>query len=234
MPRVADSQTIFGVILAGGRGRRLGGIDKADIVLGARPLVAHVIARLAPQVDTIAINSNSPGERWTRTGLAVLADIIEDFPGPLAGILAGLLWARSLHPGSHVVTVAVDTPFIPCDLSEHLLRRQARTRASIILAKSRDRIHPVIGLWPSTLADDLDHAVRTKGTRKVMEWVRRHPHDFACFGDIVTGKKQDETGNIAIDPFFNINTPDDLERAKAYERIITDQAPHGLETSIKT
>jgi molybdopterin-guanine dinucleotide biosynthesis protein A len=187
------------MILAGGLSRRMGGGDKCLLALGDRPLLEHVIDRLRPQAGALALNANGDATRFARFGLSVVADDAADFAGPLAGILAAMDWAREAQPSaSAVLTVPADTPFLPRDLAARL--KAARAPA---LARSGGRIHPVVGLWPVDLREDLRTALRAEGVRKVEDWtVRLSPTivDFAI-----------ET----IDPFFNVNTPDDLVRAAA-------------------
>jgi molybdopterin-guanine dinucleotide biosynthesis protein A len=177
----------------------MGGGDKSLLSLAGRPLLAHVIERLRPQVDALAVNANGDATRFAPFGLEVVADDAADFAGPLAGILAAMNWAKRLHPSATaVLTVPADTPFLPRDLAARL-----KAAGAPALARSGGRIHPVVGLWPLGLRDDLQRALRTEGVRKVEDWTARLEPVLVDF----------ETG--AIDPFFNINAPDDLARAEA-------------------
>jgi molybdopterin-guanine dinucleotide biosynthesis protein A len=192
-----------GVILAGGRATRMGGGDKGLRPLAGRPLIAHVIARLGPQVAGLAINANGDPARFAAFGLPVLPDSLPDCPGPLAGVLAGLDWAAG-QGARGVVTIAADTPFVPHDL---VARLHDEARRGLCLAASADetgtiRTHPTLALWPVTLRDDL-RAVLRQGMRKMMLWAQAHDPGIALF---------DSTGG---DPFFNVNTPQDLARAEA-------------------
>jgi len=197
-----------GVILAGGRGARMGGVDKALVTLDGAPLIAHVIRRLGPQVDALAINAGGDPGRFAAFGLPVLPDPVPDQPGPLAGILAGMRWAGQ-QGASHVVTAATDTPFLPSDLVDRLTGAAHRTHQPIALAESGGRLHPTFGLWPVSLADDLALALEA-GTRKVGAWALSEGAARVAFAD------------QPHDPFFNINTPGDLDTA---HRILTgDQA----------
>lgn len=197
-------ERIAGVILAGGLARRMGGGDKGELLLGGKSILAHVIERLRPQVEALAINANGDPERFSAYGLPVLPDSIEGSPGPLAGVLAGLDWGRSLG-FSHIVTAPTDTPFLPRDLTARLKRAAEAAPVELAAAASGGRAHPVIGLWPCRLADDLRQALG-QGTRKVDEWTVRH------------GVAVAEFGQGALDPFFNVNRPDDLQEAEALLR----------------
>lgn len=189
-----------GVILAGGRGSRMGGIDKALVPLGGEPMIAQAIRRLAPQVAAVAINAGGDAARFSAFGLPVLPDPVADQPGPLAGILAAMRWAAA-QGASHVVTAATDTPFLPGDLVARLAEAAASARAPIALAESGGRLHPTFGLWPATLADDLALALAA-GTRKVAAW---------ALGE---GAARVPFAAEPRDPFFNVNTPADLAVAE--------------------
>jgi len=190
-----------GVILAGGQSTRMGGGDKGLLKLGGRTLLDQVADRLEPQVCEVALNANGDASRFN-TSLPVIADSIGDFAGPLAGVLAGLDWAAS-RGHSHIVTAAADTPFFPCDLVPRLLL--AAEEAPIALAatpeKGRINRHPTFGLWPVELRDDLRAALEG-GLRKVVLWTDKHGTALAEFS------------TAPFDPFFNVNTPEDMELAE--------------------
>lgn len=192
----------LGVILAGGQARRMGGGDKGLLLLGKSPILAHVIDRLEPQVEGLAINANGDADRFKPFGLPVLPDSIDGFAGPLAGVLAGLDWAAD-KGASHIVTAAADTPFFPADLVPRLLMAVEDEGKPIALARTDNGRHPTFGLWPTALRDDLRQAL-TVGTRKVVAWTDQHGTAMA---DFPTGR---------FDPFFNVNTPDDLALAQSY------------------
>ncbi|TDT73964.1 molybdenum cofactor guanylyltransferase [Litoreibacter halocynthiae] len=194
-----------GVILAGGQSRRMGGGDKGMLTLGGETLLARVIARLEPQVAEVALNANGDVTRFEPFGLPVIADSISEFPGPLAGVLAGMDWAAA-QGHSHIVTAAADTPFFPCDLVPRLML--AAERAPIALAATPDperglARHPTFGLWPVDLRDDL-RAALADGVRKVVAWTDKH------------GTAMAEFPSTPFDPFFNVNTPDDMARAEGF------------------
>ena len=195
---------VLGVILAGGRATRMGGGDKGLRQVAGRRLLDHVIARLGPQVAGMAINANGDPARLAEFGLPVLADSLPDHPGPLAGVLAGMDWAAGQGAGA-IVTAAADTPFFPSDL---VARLQASAGASgLALAASMDaegRVwrQPTFGLWPVALRDDL-RAALTSGLRKIVLWTDTHGAGQAVFA------------SDPFDPFFNVNTPEDIARAEA-------------------
>jgi len=186
----------LGVVLAGGRATRMGGGDKCLLDLGGRPILDHVLERLAPQVASVAINANGPADRFRQFDCPVLPDGVPGFPGPLAGVLAGLDWAAQ-EGVETIVTVAGDTPFFPQDLVARLT--EAAVGQSPVLA-STDGRHPTFGLWPVALREDLRQAL-VEGVRKVVLWTDKHGATTAQFQ--VSGR----------DPFFNINTPEDLAEA---------------------
>jgi molybdopterin-guanine dinucleotide biosynthesis protein A len=208
---------IAGVALAGGMSRRMfrdqGQGDKGLLALGSATMLGHVIRRLAPQVDMIALNANGDPKRFDEFQLPVLPDTVEGGVGPLAGVLSGLLWAAT-HGATHIATVSGDAPFIPLDLVARLSAAVAPGTTAIAIARSGGELHPVIGLWPVALADDLDACLR-KGIRKVLAWTDRHgtvPVDFPMI----------ETGEGPLDPFFNANTPEDLAEAR---RLMSTRTP---------
>jgi molybdopterin-guanine dinucleotide biosynthesis protein A len=198
--------TTLGVILAGGRATRMGGGDKALLELGGRSLLARVIERLGPQVDGLVLNANGDPARFAGFGLPVVADDPPDFAGPLAGVLAGMEAARA-RGATHVVSAAADTPFFPRDLAVRLREAATREGAPLACAATPDpdgrlRDHPTFGLWPAALAGNL-RAALAGGLRKVVLWTDAHGCARAAF----------DPG--PPDPFFNVNTPEDLARAEA-------------------
>ncbi|QQA43216.1 molybdenum cofactor guanylyltransferase MobA [Pelagovum pacificum] len=187
-----------GVILAGGRATRMGGGDKGRLRLGRSTILDHVIDRFSPQVAALALNANGDAGRWSDVGLPVLPDGIDGFPGPLAGVLAGLDWAAE-QGADHVVSAAADTPFLPPDLVPRLLLAAEEGAVPIALAASPSGRQPTFGLWPVALRDDLRQAL-TDGLRKVVIWTDRHGCAMAEFPDDTA--------------FFNVNTPEDLATAE--------------------
>lgn len=194
----------YGVILAGGLATRMGGGDKGMLTLGGQTLLSRVIDRLAPQVAGLALNANGDPSRFAQFDMPVIADSIEGFAGPLAGVLAGLDWVAA-QGGETLVTAAADTPFFPCDLVPQLLLKSEGMAHPLVLAATPDpkrgtARHPTFGLWPVALRDDLRAALKG-GLRKVVLWTEKHGGREALFPD--------------EDAFFNVNTPQDLTRAEA-------------------
>ena len=197
---------IAGIVLAGGLSRRMGGGDKALLDIGGQPMLAHVVARLRPQVAALALNANGDPGRFAAFGLPVVADTVEGFVGPLAGVLAGLRWAAAQTQARHVVSVSADAPFLPCDLVERLAGAVAGRPRAIAIAESAGSLHPVIGLWPVALADDLEAALNA-GVRKVLRWTDRHGTVPVAFGFVRVGGEE-------VDPYTNANTPEDLAEVR--------------------
>jgi molybdopterin-guanine dinucleotide biosynthesis protein A len=203
---------ILGVILAGGRSTRMGGGDKCLLPLGGRPILTHVIERLAPQVDALALNANGDPARFAAFGLPVLPDGVAGHAGPLAGVLAGMDWAAG-RGASAIVTAAADTPFFPRDLVTLLRAAAVAADTGLAMAATpgedgRPDRHPTFGLWPVALREDL-RAALAAGTRKVVAWTEPH----GCARAIVHDRGE---------PFFNVNTPDDL---RAAETMLEAQRP---------
>lgn len=191
-----------GGILAGGRARRMNGIDKPLAELGGIALIARVIARLDPQADPVLINANGPADRFAPFGLAVVPDLIGGFKGPLAGLHALMTAARD-RGARHLLAVPADTPFLPLDLGDKLSGGSADPDA-VRIARSSGRPHPVAAMWPVTLATSLGDFLGKTDDLSVAAYLRGVNHvevDFAA-----------EDGT---DPFFNINSPEDLEHAEA-------------------
>jgi molybdopterin-guanine dinucleotide biosynthesis protein A len=201
---------VVGVLLAGGRSSRMGGGDKCLQPLGGRPVLAEIVARLKPQVSRMVLNANGDPSRFAAFGLPVVADRIGDFAGPLAGVHAGLEWAKTNVPGSRfAVTVATDTPFFPRDLVRCFFAA-LEDAPKLLIARTEDGTHPVIGLWPMRLAGELAVSVKG-GALKVGAWVAEHGAGEVFFPPV-------EIASEKVDPFFNINRPEDLARADALLR----------------
>ncbi len=194
----------LGVLLAGGLARRMGGGDKPLRAIGGRTLIARAIDRIGPQCDGLIVNANGDPARFSGFGLPVVADTVEGFAGPLAGILTALEWVAMHRPEiGWVLSVATDSPFLPDNLVTRL--HEARTAAGVPLAcaRSGDQTHPVVGLWPVTLAADLRHALVVEDMRKIDRWTARH------------GIAEAVWPTEPYDPFFNANRPEELAEAEA-------------------
>lgn len=190
------------IILAGGRSSRMGGGDKCLLRLDGRPLLAHVLDRIKPQACAFLINSNSDPALFGEFEMAVRADAVAGRPGPLAGILTGLSWAREMS-ATHILTVPCDTPWLPEDLVERLRHELQRTGADIAVARDPERVHPVIALWPVKLAPRLA-ADLDAGARSVCRWLKQFD---VCESQFPAAH------------FSNLNTPAELLAAQAGARI---------------
>ena len=200
---------VVGCVLAGGLARRMGGGDKGLIRLGGRLVLDHVLDRLKPQVSQVMLNANGDPTRFAEYELPVVPDSVEGFAGPLAGVLAGLEWARDNTQAEWVATAATDTPFFPVDFVTRMLAAIEAAGADMACAASDGRHHPVFGLWPVRLAADLRHALVEEDVRKVDLWTARHKLVAVEFAA------------EPHDPFFNVNRPEDVEEA---ERIAQELA----------
>ena len=203
----------FGLVLAGGLARRMGGGDKALMKIGRSTIIDRVLATLSGQCVDIVINANGDPARFADTGCAVVPDSLPDFPGPLAGILAGLDWLAAQDNGIEwLLSVPGDCPFLPDDLVErlHAARRQMGAGVPLACARSGEWRHPVVGLWPLALRVDLRRAIVEEGVRGVEFYAARHGVAIADWPD------------QPFDPFLNVNTPDDVAKAQAIaaERMI--------------
>jgi len=194
--------TIPGVLLAGGLARRMGGGDKPMRTIGGRTILDRVIARLKPQCDGLLLNANGDPARFAAFGLPVIPDGVADFPGPLAGILAGLDWAAANRPEVRwVLSAAADCPFLPRDLVARLIAALHEENAELAVAASDGQSHPVIGLWSVALREQLRHALVVEDVRKIDRWTARYRLATVTWA------------TTPLDPFFNANTMDDIAEA---------------------
>jgi len=205
-----DDPPTLGLVLAGGLARRMGGGDKALLPICGKTILDRVLARIEPQCTGVVLNANGDPTRFERFGLPVVADDIPDFAGPLAGILAGLDWAAANTPEVEwVVSVPGDCPFVPRDLVGRLHAARTEQAQALACAKSGDWRHPVAGLWQVALRADLRRALLDEGLHKIEVWTGRHGVAIAEWAD------------KPVDPFFNVNRPEDLAEA---ERIAAQHA----------
>lgn len=195
--------TVVGALLAGGSSERMG-TDKALVELAGRPLVAHAAARLKPQVERLILNANGEPSRFASLDLTVVPDADGGGSGPLAGILAGLVWTRANAPSAEwVATLPADTPFAPSDLVAHL-KAATEDGGTIRVAASNRQTHYTIALWPVAMADDLAGWLAAGRSKAVHDWLATRPHIAVDFDT-----------RAGLEPFFNVNTPEDLDRARA-------------------
>jgi molybdopterin-guanine dinucleotide biosynthesis protein A len=197
--------SIVGVILAGGQARRMGGVDKALLMLGGETLIARAVARAKPQVYELIINTNGDPARFAEFGLPVIPDSVGGFQGPLAGVLAALDWTRANRPKiKWVASFSCDSPFFPTDLVERLLSVAEREKAEVAVASSGQRHHPVFALWSASLPVTSESVLTEHGSRKMDDFVARFRNVRVAFP------------SEAVDPFFNINTAADLAQAESF------------------
>ena len=207
------TNSVPAVLLAGGLARRMGGGDKPMRRIGGRTILARVIARLKPQCGELILNANGDLARFAEFGLPVIADDVENFPGPLAGILAALDWTAARRPDVRfVLSAAADCPFLPRDLVARLSRARAEQDAQLAVAASGGQSHPVIGLWSVALRDELRHALVEEDVRKIDRWTARYK--------LATVSWPTEP----LDPFFNANTMDDIAEADRLAALDDTQA----------
>ena len=199
----AGHPATLGAILAGGLARRMGGGDKPMRTIAGRPILDHVVERIAPQCDGLVLNANGDPARFAAWDLPVVADTVEDNPGPLAGILAALDWAAEHRPDVEWVASAPgDCPFLPRDLVSRLHQARVAAGVPLAVATSGDQAHPVVGLWEVGLRQDLRQALVEEGLRRVDRWTARH------------GVAAVSWPTLPVDPFFNANTVEDLAEAE--------------------
>ena len=197
------------VILAGGLARRMGGGDKPMREIAGRPLLQRVIDRLAPQCDGLILNANGDATRFADFGLPVIADGVVDFPGPLAGVLAGLDWAAAHRPDVRwMLSAPGDCPFLPRDLVARLHAARIAQDTQLVVASSAGQSHPVLGLWDVGLREELRHALVQEDIRKVGRFTARYR--LATVEWPVT----------PLDPFFNANTMEELAEAERLALIV--------------
>lgn len=209
-----DCPQTIGLVLAGGLATRMGGGDKALIEIGGRTILDRVLETLKPQCARILLNANGDPRRFARFGLPVIADDIPDFAGPLAGILAGLEWTAQHAPdAAWMVSVPGDCPFLPRDLVPRLHAARAAAGRPLACARSGEWRHPVVGLWPVSLRHDLRKALVEEDLHKIEIWTTRH------------GIAVVEWPDRPVDPFFNVNTPEDRARAAALVAQARDASP---------
>src|ERR1700761_1642142 len=202
MMKIDQAPDIPGVLLAGGLARRMGGGDKPMRQIGGRTILERVIARLQPQCDGPLLNANGDPARFAGFGLPVVSDSVENFPGPLAGILAALDWAAQHRPEvSVVLSAAADCPFLPRDLVARLHQALVHEQAQLAVAASDGQTHPVIGLWAVGLRDELRRALVVEDIRKVDRWTARYRLATVTWPA------------TPLDPFFNANTVEDIAEA---------------------
>ena len=203
------SAPIVGVILAGGSSTRMGQ-NKLLMPIAGKPMLARAIERLAPQVDRLVLSANGDPAQFSSFGLPVISDAIAGGLGPLAGLHAGMLWAKTNLPAARFIASApADSPFFPKNLVRRLSEDHRPDAIAIALAASSGGTHSVFALWPISLFDDLEKFLTSGASPKVMTYAGGHAPHFVHFDDIALPDGR------TVDPFFNVNTPEDAARAEA-------------------
>lgn len=202
-----SARPVTGVLLAGGLGRRMGGGDKPLKSLGGRPILDMVVERAKPQVDRLMLNVNGNTERFAHYHLPLVEDVIDGYAGPLAGILTGMEWSRREVPDAEwMVSFATDAPFFPLDMAARLIDDVQVHAAQMACAMTKGRTHPVFAVWPISLSDELRCAMMDEDVRKIDLWTARYGIRHVAF----------EFSEPDVDPFFNINRPEDLVEAERW------------------
>lgn len=200
---MSSSESVVGIILAGGLARRMGGGDKCLLPLAGKTLLQRTIERAQPQVSKLLLNANGNSLRFARTRLPVVPDLYADNRGPLAGIHAGLSWLHIDNPNAEwLASFASDTPFFPVDIVEKLLNAAIAQDAQLAIAASNNRLHPTFTLWHASLIGKMEEQLQAENMPRLQDWISQQKH------------VQVEFTAENYDPFFNINTPQDLYTAE--------------------
>jgi molybdenum cofactor guanylyltransferase len=200
---MSNSQSVVGIILAGGLAKRMGGGDKCLLPLAGKTLLQRTVERAQPQVASLLLNANGNSLRFARTRLPVIADLFPGYLGPLAGIHAGLSWMQSTSPDAEwLASFASDTPFFPSDLVARLLDAVTKQHAQLAVATSKNRAHPIFALWHASLLGKIEQQLATGDIPRLQDWIKQQK------------LAEVEFAADAYDPFFNINVPQDLYAAE--------------------
>ena len=196
---------ICAVIMTGGKSSRMGGGIKTLIQFNKKIIFERILESLQNQINNIIINNNDMSYQFKKYNLPIIEDKIKGYLGPLAGIHASLEWvSKNLKNIEWIVSIPGDTPFIPDNLVEKLYNKAKSYKKNIIIAKSNEKIHPIIGIWNVNLLQKLEKAI-LEGERKIIIWAKKNQLDYQEFV------------NDRYDPFFNINYNEDIDTAKKIE-----------------
>jgi len=196
---------MLALIMIGGQSKRMGGGIKSFIEFNHKSLLDRIIERASPQVNKMIINCNNKNKKLLKYDMPVIADLKQNYLGPLAGIHSAMNWIINNEPQiKWLVSLPGDTPFIPKNLISSF-KKKITSKSKIILAQSNNKIHPVIGAWHTSLFENLDNNL-DQGVRKIMSWAKMHPIDYIDYSI------------ENYDPFFNINSKDDINIAIEIER----------------
>jgi molybdopterin-guanine dinucleotide biosynthesis protein A len=203
------SESVVGVILAGGLARRMGGGDKCLLPLAGKSLLQRTIERAQPQVSQLLLNANGSSLRFARTRLPVVADANPNNLGPLAGVHAGFTWMQVNAPKQEwLMSFASDTPFFPTNIADELLAAAIKSGKTLIVATSKLRVHPVFSLWHISVASKISAQLITGEAPRLQDWIKaQEPLEVDFNADV-------------YDPFFNINTPQDLYAAEPMAALV--------------
>jgi len=208
------------VILAGGHSKRMGGADKVLVTVAGKSLLARVIKRMNPQVERLVLSANGDPTRFSAYGVPVVRDTVDEV-GPLAGLHAGMRWSeKNLPEARFIASVAADMPFLPTDLVARLAEGCGRDENTVALAASPAGTHPICGLWPVALAEGLERLLRSGEAATILAFADRFMRLNVPFDDIALPNGE------TVDPFFNVNTPEDVARAEEITAIL-----EGLQTA---
>jgi molybdenum cofactor guanylyltransferase len=194
---------IIGAVIAGGQSTRMGGDEKAFLTLAGKGILDLVIGRFEPQVDQLVINANGDAARFSDFGLQVVPDVLTSLTTPLAGLHAALKFTAQ-HDGDILVTCPSDTPFLPIDLSAQLISAAHNNGAAIAVSGAQQ--HYIVGAWKIALLNDLETVISRDAVFRVKDWVARVSASPVKWPD------------VPLDPFFNVNTRDDLRAAELIVR----------------
>jgi len=206
---MSNTEPVVGVILAGGLAKRMGGGDKCLLPLAGKTLLQRTVERAQPQVGSLLLNANGSSLRFARTRLPVIADEFPDNLGPLAGVHAGLSWMRDNKPGATwLASFASDSPFFPTDLVAQLSSAATASNSQLAVATSKGRTHPIFALWHISLSDKIELQLQTGDMPRLQDWIKQQKMIAVEFAA------------EHYDPFFNINTPQDLYTAEPLAALI--------------
>ena len=206
---IENNNNFLCLVLAGGLSRRFGGGIKTLAKINNQSIFEKIIFTLKKQNTKIIINSNFDNQVFLNTEFTIIKDVKENFQGPLAGIYSAMKWINKKKLNIEwVLSVPSDTPFLPKDILE-VFKSKIKNNINLLIARYKNKAHPVIGLWHISLLNSLETELNSNN-RKIMNWVQKNNYDFVDFE------------NQLYDPFFNINTKEDILEAERIDKIISE------------